>query len=161
MRVSHDPYVVAASFAIALLASYVTLDLARQVRSPGHQGRLAWWAAGSVVMGTGIWSMHFLGMQAFVLPIAIGFAGGLTLLSWLAAVAASGVALELASRETFGRTQLALGSLAMGAGISGMHYIGMAAMDMAPGIVWDYAVVALSVLIAILASAAALLIFKL
>ena len=161
MPFSYDLFVVAASFVIAMLASYVTLDLARRVRTAQRRVGLAWWTAGSIVMGTGIWSMHFLGMQSFKLPIAIGFAGGLTLLSWLAAVAASGVALELASRETFGRTQLALGSLAMGAGISGMHYIGMAAMDMAPGIVWDYAVVALSVLIAILASAAALLIFKL
>lgn len=161
MPFSYNLFVVAASFAIAMLASYVTLDLARRVRTAQRRVGLAWWAAGSIVMGTGIWSMHFLGMQAFKLPIDIGFAGGLTLLSWLAAVAASSVALELASRETFGRAHLALGALVMGAGISGMHYIGMAAMDMAPGIVWNYAVVALSVLIAVLASATALLIFKL
>ncbi len=161
MPFSYNLFVVAASFAIAMLASYVTLDLARRVRTAQRSVGLAWWAAGSIVMGTGIWSMHFLGMQAFKLPIDIGFAGGLTLLSWLAAVGASGVALELASRETFGRVHLALGALVMGAGISGMHYIGMAAMDMAPGIVWNYAVVALSVLIAVLASATALLIFKL
>ena len=161
MPFSYNLFVVAASFAIAMLASYVTLDLARRVRTAQRSVGLAWWAAGSIVMGTGIWSMHFLGMQAFKLPIEIGFSGGATLLSWLAAVAASGVALELASREHFGNTQLALGALVMGAGISGMHYIGMAAMDMNPGIVWDYRVVVLSVLIAVLASASALLIFKL
>ncbi|CAN7531116.1 EAL domain-containing protein [Acidovorax sp. LjRoot118] len=161
MPFSYNLFVVAASFAIAMLASYVTLDLARRVRTAQRSVGLAWWAAGSIVMGTGIWSMHFLGMQAFKLPIEIGFSGGATLLSWLAAVAASGVALELASRENFGNTQLALGALVMGAGISGMHYIGMAAMDMNPGIVWDYRVVVLSVLIAVLASASALLIFKL
>ena len=161
MPFSYNLFVVAASFAIAMLASYVTLDLARRVRTAQRRVGLAWWAAGSIVMGTGIWSMHFLGMQAFKLPIEIGFSGGATLLSWLAAVAASGVALELASRENFGNTQLALGALVMGAGISGMHYIGMAAMDMNPGIVWDYRVVVLSVLIAVLASASALLIFKL
>ncbi len=161
MPFSYNLFVVAASFAIAMLASYVTLDLARRVRTAQRRVGLAWWAAGSIVMGTGIWSMHFLGMQAFRLPIEIGFSGGATLLSWLAAVAASGVALELASRENFGNTQLALGALVMGAGISGMHYIGMAAMDMNPGIVWDYRVVVLSVLIAVLASASALLIFKL
>ncbi|KRC36416.1 MULTISPECIES: putative bifunctional diguanylate cyclase/phosphodiesterase [unclassified Acidovorax] len=161
MPFSYNLFVVAASFAIAMLASYVTLDLARRVRTAQRSVGLAWWAAGSIVMGTGIWSMHFLGMQAFKLPIEIGFSGGATLLSWLAAVAASGVALELASREHFGNTQLTLGALVMGAGISGMHYIGMAAMDMNPGIVWDYRVVVLSVLIAVLASASALLIFKL
>lgn len=161
MPSGYNLLVVAASFLIAMLASYVTLDLARRVRSAQRRVGLAWWAAGSLVMGTGIWSMHFLGMQAFTLPITIGFSSGMTLLSWLAALAAAGVALELASREHFGLGQLVLGALAMGAGISGMHYIGMAAMDMAPGIVWDPFIVALSVLIAVLASAAALLIFKL
>lgn len=161
MPSSYNLFVVVASFAIAMLASYVTLDLARRVRTAQRRVGLAWWAAGSIVMGTGIWAMHFLGMQAFRLPIEIGFAGGPTLLSWLAAVAASAMALQLASRETFGRVQLAMGALVMGAGISGMHYIGMAAMEMAPGIVWNLPLVALSVLIAVLASATALLIFKL
>lgn len=160
MPSSYNLLVVAASFAIAMLASYVTLDLARRVRTAQRRVGQAWWAAGSIVMGTGIWAMHFLGMQAFRLPIAIGFAGGLTLLSWLAAVGASGVALGLASREQFGRAQLALGALVMGAGISGMHYIGMAAMEMAPGITWSPVLVALSVLIAVLASATALAIFQ-
>ncbi|CAN7323391.1 EAL domain-containing protein [Acidovorax sp. LjRoot129] len=160
MPSSYNLLVVAASFAIAMLASYVTLDLARRVRTAQRRVGQAWWAAGSIVMGTGIWAMHFLGMQAFRLPIAIGFAGGLTLLSWLAAVGASGVALGLASREQFGRAQLALGALVMGAGISGMHYIGMAAMEMAPRITWSPALVALSVLIAVLASATALAIFQ-
>ncbi len=160
MPSSYNLLVVAASFAIAMLASYVTLDLARRVRTAQRRVGQAWWAAGSIVMGTGIWAMHFLGMQAFRLPIAIGFAGGLTLLSWLAAVGASGVALGLASREQFGRAQLTLGALVMGAGISGMHYIGMAAMEMAPGITWSPVLVALSVLIAVLASATALAIFQ-
>lgn len=160
MLASYNPLVVAGSFAIAMLASYVTLDLAARVRTEQHRVGSAWRVAGSVVMGTGIWAMHFLGMQAFQLPIAIGFGGWMTLLSWLAAVCASGVALELASRPAFGHNQLALGALCMGAGISSMHYIGMAAIDLAPGIVWDYTLVALSVLIAIVASASALQIFK-
>jgi len=161
MPSSYNLFVVAASFAIAMLASYVTLDLARRVRTAQRRVGLAWWAAGSIVMGTGIWSMHFLGMQAFRLPIEIGFAGGLTLLSWLAAVGASAMALHLASRADFGWVPLALGALVMGAGISGMHYIGMAAMEMSPGIVWNPGLVALSVLVAVLASASALLIFQL
>lgn len=161
MTSSHQLLVVAASFAIAMLASYVTLNLARRVRTAHGRVARAWWMAGSVVMGTGIWSMHFLGMQAFQLPIAIGFSGGMTLLSWLAAVGASAMALGLASRKKFDRTQLALGALVMGAGISGMHYIGMAAMQMSPGIVWSPALVSLSVVIAVLASATALTIFQL
>nr|WP_255662560.1 bifunctional diguanylate cyclase/phosphodiesterase [Acidovorax sp. D4N7] len=160
MRVSHDPGVVAASFAIALFASYVTLDLARQLRHSTRQVALAWWAAGSLVMGTGVWSMHFLGMQAFALPIPVGFDSRLTLLSWLVAVSASGMALRLASRQRVGRRHLAFGAGVMGLGISAMHYIGMGAMRMAPGIVWNQALVALSVLISLLASATALCLFN-
>lgn len=159
MHVSHDPYVVAASFAIALLASYVTLDLARQVGSSSHQVGLAWWAAGSIVLGTGIWSMHFLAMQAYDMVIAVGFDGQLTLVSWLVAVAASGLALRLASRPQVDYRYLALGAVIMGLGISAMHYIGMQAMKMLPGIAWDRGLVALSVLIAVLASATALGLF--
>jgi len=161
MPSSYDSPVVAASFAIALLASYVTLDLARRVRTSERRAGLAWWAAGSVVMGSGIWSMHFLGMQAFRLPIALGFTSLLTLLSWLAAVGASGIALALASVPRFRRRHLIGGALAMGCGISAMHYIGMQALQMSLPIVWRPWVVAASVLIAVIASASALGIFQL
>lgn len=161
MSFSYSWPLVAVSLAIAMLASYVTLDIAQRVRSPNRRVGLAWWAAGSVVMGTGIWSMHFLGMQALRLPVEIGFSSFLTFLSWLAAVGASAIALEVASRKRAGHAQLVLGAVAMGAGISGMHYIGMSAMEMAPGIDWNHGYVVLSVAIAILASAASLEIFRL
>ncbi|WP_442866823.1 putative bifunctional diguanylate cyclase/phosphodiesterase [Acidovorax sp. NCPPB 4044] len=156
----HDPWVVAASFAIALLASYVTLDLARRVHASQRSIGAIWWTAGSLVMGTGIWAMHFLGMQAFELPVALGFTGGLTLLSWLAAVSASAVALGLAGLPHFRVWHLLAGASAMGAGISGMHYIGMRAMVMSIDIVWNPALVVLSVAVAVLASATALMIFQ-
>ncbi len=156
----HDPLVVAASFAIAVLSSYVTLDLARRVHAAQQHIGAVWWAAGSVVMGTGIWAMHFLGMQAFELPVALGFTGGLTLLSWLAAVSASAMALGIASLPHVGRWHILFGAAFMGAGISGMHYIGMRAMQMSIDIVWDPALVVLSVAIAVVASATALLIFR-
>ena len=161
MSSSYDPVVVAASFAIALLASYVTLDLARRVRTSQRGIGLAWWVAGSMVMGTGIWGMHFLGMQAFRLPIALGFTGVMTLLSWVAAVAASAVALGVASVPTFRLRHLVGGALAMGGGISAMHYIGMQAMEMSIAIVWDPRLVATSIGVAVLASASALGIFHL
>ncbi|MES2187494.1 MAG: EAL domain-containing protein [Pseudomonadota bacterium] len=150
---------VVASVVIATLASYVALDLVRRVHATRRVIGLIWWGAGAAVMGTGIWAMHFVGMMAFTLPIAIGFTSGLTLLSWLAAVGASAVALGVAGRMAFGLRSLLVGAAAMALGICGMHYIGMAAMDMAPPIVWDPVVVALSVAIAAAASAVALLIF--
>jgi len=159
LSASYNPWVVLASVLIAMLASQVTLDLARRVRTPNRAAARLWWLGGSLAMGTGIWSMHFVGMLAYSLPIALGYAKPLTFASWLAAVAVSSAALAIASDKTMGVRRLVGGSLLMGAGICAMHYLGMAAMDVTPGIVWDRVWVAVSVLIAVTASGAALSIF--
>jgi len=156
----YDPWLVLTSVLIASLASYVALDLAKRVRGPDLQLARIWWVAGSLAMGTGIWSMHFTGMLAFSLSgVALGYTLLATLLSWVAGVAVSGVALAVASRGRLGFKRLAMGSSAMAIGICAMHYIGMAALDMAPGIVWSPPLVAASAAIALAASAAALSIF--
>jgi len=157
---TYDPRLVAGSLAIASFASYVALDLAKRVRGPDPRVARRWWLGGSVAMGLGIWCMHFVGMLAFSLPIALGYTAGYTLASLCAGIAVSALALFHASRENLGARQLAGGALAMGAGICAMHYTGMAALDMAPGIEWDLRLVAASAVIAVAASAAALLIFS-
>lgn len=154
----YDPTMVFASVLIGSFASYVALDLAKRALTRGRVA-VVWWACGSVAMGTGIWSMHFIGMLAFSLPIALGYAKLLTFLSWLAGVAVSAVALAVASSGSLSGRRLAVGSLLMGAGICAMHYIGMAALTLRPGIVWSSWLIAASAAIAIGASAAALLIF--
>ena len=155
---SYDPWVVALSVAIAGFASFVALDLADRVH---HGGRLAlkWWACGSVAMGTGIWSMHFIGMLAFSIPVELGYTPLFTALSWLAAIIVSAIGLGVAGQNELSWQRLAVGSATMGAGIFAMHYLGMAALDMAPGIVWDIRLVAASFAIAVVASGAALVIF--
>ena len=155
----YDPLLVLASLLIATLASFVAMDLARRVRSEEPQVALAWLVGGSVAMGSGIWSMHFIGMMAFTLPIALGYTLGLTVLSWLAAVASAGLALAITRHDALGLPRLAAGALAIGGGICVMHYAGMAAIPLAPGIVWDPGLVAASAAVAVLASAAALGIF--
>ena len=156
---SYDPWVVVASVLIASFASYVALDLAKRVRTHDRGVALSWWVGGSIVMGTGIWCMHFVGMLAFSLPIALGYTRALTFASWVAGVAVSAVALAVASRGSLSWRTLAGGALAMGVGICAMHYVGMVALDMVPGIVWNPLLVAASALIAVGASAVALLIF--
>jgi diguanylate cyclase len=156
----YDPWTVAASLLIASFASYVALDLAKRVRTRDRAAAIAWWAGGSIAMGTGIWAMHFVGMLGFSLPVPLGYTSGWTFTSWLAGVLVSGVALGVASRGRLTAPRLVAGSLAMGAGICAMHYCGMAALDMSPGIVWDRTLVAASAGIAVGASAAALLIFS-
>lgn len=156
----HSLWAIAASLLIATLAAYVALDLSRRVRQQDGRVHVLWWAAGSLALGTGIWSMHFVGMLGFSLPIRLGFTALMTLASWVAAVLASCLALWVASQAHYGLRRVLAASLAMGAGICAMHYVGMAALDMAPGIVWHMPTVALSAAIAIGASAASLLIFK-
>ncbi len=103
--------------------------------------------------------MHFVGMFAYSLPIKLDYQALETLLSWVAAVMVSAIALGLASGGKLSPGRFASGALTMGAGICAMHYIGMSALDLSPPIVWNYGLVAASALIAVAASAAALLIF--
>nr|WP_315239399.1 EAL domain-containing protein [uncultured Albidiferax sp.] len=159
VAVRYAPGVVALSYFIASFASYVALDLAKRVRTLDRVVALGWWAGGSVAMGTGIWSMHFVGMLAVSLPFEVGYGYVVTALSWVAAVAVSAIALYVASRNRLTLLRLAVGALAMGAGICAMHYTGMAALDMAPGIQWSTGWVLASAGIAVAASAVALLIF--
>jgi len=155
----HDPAAVLLSILIAVAASYVGLDLVQRVRSAEPALALWWCLGGSVALGTGIWAMHFIGMLAFQLPLAVGYAPLPTALSWLAAVAVSVLALAVASRPQRGWTGLALAATAMGAGICAMHYTGMAALRFEPGIHWQPGLVLASVAVAVAASALALWMF--
>jgi diguanylate cyclase (GGDEF)-like protein len=93
---------------------------------------------------------------AFDLPIDLAFDLPITLLSLLIAVISSGFALWLVSQPALPKLLLGIGALFMGAGISAMHYTGMAALRMEPGIVYDVPKVLVSVLVAVVASAIAL-----
>ena len=152
----YDAPLVLISIVVAVLASYTALSLAGRVtQSPGTPGR--WWiAGGAFAMGTGIWSMHFVGMLAFRLPIPLGFDFGITLLSWAIPVTVSVLALWQVSRPRLHLRQLAVSALLMGLGINAMHYVGMAALRMQPGIAWNWQLVLASIAIAIAASLASL-----
>ncbi|MDR7270450.1 diguanylate cyclase (GGDEF)-like protein [Pelomonas saccharophila] len=154
-----DPAVVVLSYLTAAFASYVALDLAQRVRTPDSLVARTWWIAGSLSMGTGIWAMHFVGMLALKLPFLVGYDTAVTLLSWLAAVGVSAIALRVAAQETLTPLRLAVGAVSMGAGICAMHYTGMAALVLAPGIRWHWGLVAASAAVATGAAAAALVIF--
>ncbi|HEY9279431.1 MAG TPA: EAL domain-containing protein [Eoetvoesiella sp.] len=153
---SYNSLLVVCSFLVAILASYTALDMASRIATSKGLAARSWWAGGSFAMGLGIWSMHFIGMLAFRLPIELGYDPWITLLSLLIAVASSAFALWVASRKVLSPQRLACGALVMGAGVAGMHYSGMAAMRMVPGIEYDPALFALSIVIAIVVSGVAL-----
>lgn len=153
---SYNPLLVLLSLFVAILASYTALDMAGRVVTA--QGRAAFWwlVGGASAMGLGIWSMHFVGMLAFSLPIPLGYDVSITLGSLAIAIASSAFALWLVSRRELPWPRLVGGALLMGSGVAGMHYAGMAALRMTPGIQYDPAIFALSVGVAVLASGVAL-----
>ncbi|NWD72649.1 EAL domain-containing protein [Pseudomonas gingeri] len=144
------------SLFVAILASYTALDLTGRIATARGRAVYLWMAGGAMAMGVGVWSMHFIGMLAFKLPIALAYDVPLTILSLLIAILSSGFALWLVSQPRLPVMQLALGALIMGAGISAMHYCGMAALKMQPGIDYDPTLFSASLVIAVVASAAAL-----
>ncbi len=156
MRHSYDAISVILSVIVAMLASFAALDLAGRVRSESGATRLGWIAGGGIVMGLGIWSMHFVGMLAFHLPVLIWYDVPLMLLSVVVAIAASLLALLIISRPSLGLSRLVPGGVLMGVAIAGMHYIGMASVRADARLTFISSIVALSILIAIVASLAAL-----
>ncbi|MDZ8051468.1 MAG: MHYT domain-containing protein [Aulosira sp. ZfuVER01] len=155
---SYELLLVVLSFVIAIIASYTALELANRVTPElPLKARLSWIFGGAIAMGTGIWSMHFIAMLAFKLPIPVSYDIKITLLSWADAIVASGLALLFFSRPKLSIQILLGGSILMGLAIASMHYLGMAGMEV-PGatIHYNHWLVALSVVIAISASGAAL-----
>lgn len=144
------------SVLVAMLASYTALNLTGRVTETKGSASLLWRAGGAVAMGGGIWSMHFIGMLAYSLPIRMSYDLSITVLSLLVAIGVSAFALSIVARETVSRTHFLIGGLLMGLGISAMHYTGMHAMQMNPSIDYDMAWVAASIVIAIIASIVAL-----
>src|ERR1700716_1867927 len=153
---SYNYALVALSVLIAIVASYAALDLAGRVTAAGGWTRAVWLLGGAGAMGTGIWSMHYIGMLAFVLPVPVAYHWPTVLLSLFAAILASAIALYVVSRQKMGAFRAVTGSALMGAGIASMHYIGMAAMRLPAMCQLNSFLVVLSVVFAVLISLAAL-----
>jgi PAS domain S-box-containing protein len=153
---SYDFRLVVLSVVISCIASYAALDLGGRVTSARGWTRPLWLSGGATAMGIGIWSMHYIGMLAFHLPVPVFYDWPTVLLSLLAAIAASGIALFVVSRPRLGIAHAVLGSVFMGAGIAAMHYIGMAAMRLAAMCHFSGPIVTLSVVLAIAISFVAL-----
>lgn len=156
MHHDHGIVFVALSYAVAALAAWTALDLFQRIQDRDGRDRLPWLAVASLAMGGGVWSMHFIAMLGFDPGAPVRYEPGLTILSFLLAVAGTGSAFLAASRVQLGPARLPLAATAMGLAIALMHYVGMAAMRTAAAVDWRPGLVALSVAISIAASGAAL-----
>jgi NO-binding membrane sensor protein with MHYT domain len=89
-------------------------------------------AAGGLIVGIGVASMHYLGMAAMIMPDTMSYNPVLLALSVVIAVVAGTAALWIGTWVR-GIAATIGASLVMGAAVSGMHYTGMAAMRVYPG----------------------------
>jgi NO-binding membrane sensor protein with MHYT domain len=154
---SYNLTLVLLSLLIAILSSaaaLISVELSRQ--NPLRWQRQLGLLAGSISLGIGIWSMHFIGMLAFRLCTPVDYAANITLLSLLPSVLASWVALNLLRRKQIKAIQLIGGGVLVGAGIGAMHYSGMAAMQMAVQLRYDLGYFALSIVVAVIMATLAL-----
>jgi two-component system, sensor histidine kinase and response regulator len=153
---SYDYRLVTLSVLIAMLASYAALDLAGRVTAARGRVRFLWVTGGAAAMGLGIWSMHYVGMLAYSLPVKVLYDWPTVLVSLLAAMLASGISLYIASRSHLRPLRTGIGALFMGLGIAAMHYIGMEAMRLPAMCHYSTPLVALSVVLAIAISLVAM-----
>lgn len=154
---SYDPLLVALSYAISVFGAFTALQLA--VAIPTAKGSALWgWVAGAAAaMGGGaIWSMHFIAMLALRMPMRVSYDVGLTLASLVLAMVVTGVGLFLVGRGEMSFLRLLAGGSLTGIGVATMHYTGMAAMQMPARISYSPVLFGLSIVIAIVASMAAL-----
>jgi len=154
---SYDIRLVALSVLIAILAAHAALDLAGRTAAARGNLRFAWLACGACAMGFGIWAMHYIGMLALKLGVPILYDFPTVLFSLLAAIFGAATALWIVSRKDLTVISVTAGSLVMGAAIAAMHYVGMAAMRVPAMCHYNSKIVSASILIAVVVSAAALL----
>lgn len=157
LKISWDPVLIAISYLVAFIASFVALDSAGKIPLSSRKAALFWRIAGGVTLGIGIWSMHFIGMLSMQMPMMMSYDLWLTLASLGVAVVASATALNIAvAGKKLSPFRLIFATAILSAGVVSMHYIGMAALMLDGSIIWDRRLVGLSVVIAVVASGTAL-----
>lgn len=156
MMSEYDLPLVVASFLVAVLAAYAALFFGARLSNANTGERRKWLLAGALLMGTGVWTMHFVGMRAMPMDVAMSFDVLMTVVSWLAAVVASGVALHIIGHKRLGAPLFIGATLSMASGIVVMHYLGMYAMRMSAPPMFHAGFLTLSIVIAVIASGSAL-----
>jgi methyl-accepting chemotaxis protein len=155
MHGTYDASLVALSILIAVLASFTALTLAGRVKEAAGRARLIWLVGAAAALGGGIWSMHFVAMLAFSLHMPVNYNIQLTVVSLVAAIIVTALALYTVTRWS-GLRSLGIAGFFAGIGVATMHYMGMAAMEMNATISYDPTLFGVSIVIAVIAATAAL-----
>ncbi|MBC3833303.1 PAS domain S-box protein [Undibacterium amnicola] len=148
---------VALSLFVAVLAGIMAFQLAGMARTEKRPfNRQIYLLSGAFVLGSGVWSMHFIGMLAFSVCSTARYDRIITVLSMLPSFLASWVALLLIAKERVTRWQLIVSGILVGAGIGVMHYSGMAAVHKSLVLRFDPIIFGISIVVAVALSISAL-----
>lgn len=157
IEANYNTLLVALSYVISVFGSFTALQLAIRIPASIGQAQNRWVIGAAIALGgCGIWSMHFIAMLAYDVPITISYQPILTILSLLISIAVVAVGFHLVGNGGSSFTTLIKGGVIAGLGVAAMHYLGMEAMIMDATIRWNTNIVILSVVIAITAATVAL-----
>ncbi|MGY9369192.1 putative bifunctional diguanylate cyclase/phosphodiesterase [Citrobacter pasteurii] len=153
LHVSWDPVLIGISFVVAFIASFIALDSAGKVAISSRRESTFWRLSGGATLGMGIWSMHFIGMLAMKMSMPINYHFSLTAFSFLIALISATLAINIAiSGQTLSTRRLIVATSLLSTGVVTMHYVGMVAIVEHVAIRWQFSLILLSVVIAIIAS---------
>ena len=153
LHVSWDPVLIGISFVVAFIASFIALDSAGKVAISSRRESTFWRLSGGATLGMGIWSMHFIGMLAMKMSMPINYHFSLTAFSFLIALISATLAINIAiSGQTLSTKRLIIATSLLSTGVVAMHYVGMVAIVEHVAIRWQFSLILLSVVIAIIAS---------
>ena len=125
------------AYVIATFSAFMMVEIVRRIRATDREIAVGWLIGGALCVGTGVWAEHFVGLLSLDLPIRVGFDAKITLLSWCPAVLVMAIVIALLSRPNAPWSWRATGILSISAGLTVMHYLGVASLDLTPGIVWN------------------------
>ncbi len=155
---NYEPTIVLISFLIAVIAGFCALSVNHFIVSQKAGSTIHLKVIGGVILGFGVWSMHFAAMSAFTLPVKVYYDVLITVISVLPAILASIIVLHYLSLPNITKKQVVGVALVLTLGISLMHMVGMTAMSMKASMVYDLRILTISVVISWLMSASMLLV---
>ncbi|HEY9576597.1 MAG TPA: MHYT domain-containing protein, partial [Pseudobacillus sp.] len=151
--------IILLSIVIGIFGSFVTLNLNDRITSAKRQKKKSWISLASLSMGLTIWSVHFIGMLSFSLPIAVDYKVELVLLSIVPAVGASAISFYTLHKSKMKPVTIVGSGLLIGLAIVAMHYLGMSSLKVKASVSYHPSLVLLSIVIAAIVSYLALYIF--
>ncbi|HKN96888.1 MAG TPA: MHYT domain-containing protein [Pseudonocardiaceae bacterium] len=146
------------AYLVSCCGSALGLLCTERARIVTGASRSGWLVLGAAsIGGTGIWVMHFTAMLGMTMTgTSLGYNLPITLLSMLVAIVAVGIGLFVVNGGRGTIQSLLIGGLCTGVGVAGMHYVGIAALQVQGAKQFNLAIVGLSVIVGVVAATAAL-----